>query len=32
LKGVKVGIDVLRGSQGRRGESEGATQDEELFI
>ena len=32
LKGVKVGIDVLRGSQGRRGESDGATQDEELFI
>jgi hypothetical protein len=32
LKGVKVGIDVLRGSQSRRGESDGATQDEELFI
>jgi hypothetical protein len=32
LKGVKVGIDVLRGSQGRRAESDGATQDEELFI
>jgi DNA polymerase III psi subunit len=32
LKGVKVGIDVLRGAQGRRAESDGATQDEELFI
>jgi hypothetical protein len=32
LKGVKVGIDVLRGVQGRRSESDGAPQDEELFI
>lgn len=32
LRGVKVGIDVLRGAQGRRGESDGAPQDEELFI
>lgn len=31
LKGVKVGIDVLRGVQ-RRAEPEGAPQDEELFI
>jgi methyl-accepting chemotaxis protein len=31
LKGVKVGIDVLRGVQ-RRSEPEGAPQDEELFI
>jgi hypothetical protein len=32
LRGVKVGIDVLRGAQARRGESDGAPQDEELFI
>lgn len=32
LRGVKVGIDVLRGAQGRRGEADGAPQDEELFI
>jgi methyl-accepting chemotaxis protein len=31
LKGVKVGIDVLRGVQ-RRAEPDGAPQDEELFI
>jgi hypothetical protein len=31
LKGVKVGIDVLRGVQ-RRPEPDGAPQDEELFI
>jgi hypothetical protein len=31
LRGVKVGIDVLRGVQ-RRSEPEGAPQDEELFI
>jgi|SRR5580704_6733205 hypothetical protein len=32
LKGVKVGIDVLRGVQGRRPEPDVAPQDEELFI
>jgi hypothetical protein len=32
LKGVKVGIDVLRGVQGRKAEPDGAPQDEELFI
>jgi hypothetical protein len=32
LKGVKVGIDVLRGVQGRKSETDGAPQDEELFI
>jgi hypothetical protein len=32
LKGVKVGIDVLRGVRNRGPESDGATQDEELFI
>lgn len=32
LKGVKVGIDVLRGVQGRKPEPDGAPQDEELFI
>jgi len=32
LKGVRVGIDVLRGVQGRRSEPDGAPQDEELFI
>jgi uncharacterized protein with ACT and thioredoxin-like domain len=31
LKGIKVGIDVLRGVQ-RRAEPDGAPQDEELFI
>ena len=32
LKGVRVGIDVLRGVRNRGAESDGATQDEELFI
>ena len=32
LKGIKVGIDVLRGVQARRSEPDGAPQDEELFI
>jgi len=32
LKGVRVGIDVLRGVRNRAPESDGATQDEELFI
>lgn len=32
LKGIKVGIDVLRGVQARRAEPDGAPQDEELFI
>jgi len=32
LKGIKVGLDVLRGVQQRRAESDSASQDEELFI
>ena len=32
LKGIKVGLDVLRGVQQRRAESDAASQDEELFI
>ena len=32
LKGMKVAIDMLRGQQNRRPESDAATADEELFI
>jgi len=32
LKGLKVGLDYIRGMQRRRPEPETATQDEELFI
>jgi len=32
LKGLKVGLDFIRGQQRRRPESDSATQDEELFI
>jgi hypothetical protein len=32
IKGLKVGLDLIRGQQRRRPEPDGATQDEELFI
>ena len=32
LKGLKVGLDFIRGQQRRRQEPDSATQDEELFI
>jgi hypothetical protein len=32
LKGLKVGLDVIRGHQARRSGSDGVPQDEELFI
>lgn len=32
LKGLKVGLDLIRGQQRRRAEPDSATQDEELFI
>jgi hypothetical protein len=32
LKGLKVGLDFIRGQQRRRSEPDSATQDEELFI
>lgn len=32
LKGLKVGLDLIRGHQKRRPEPDSATQDEELFI
>lgn len=32
LKGLRVGLDLIRGQQRRRPEPDGATQDEELFI
>jgi hypothetical protein len=32
LKGLKVGLDFIRGQQKRRSDSDTATQDEELFI
>jgi hypothetical protein len=32
LKGLKVGLDFIRGQQRRRPEADSATQDEELFI
>jgi hypothetical protein len=32
IKGIKVGLDVLRGIQKGRADSDGASQDEELFI
>ncbi|MGH9714735.1 MAG: hypothetical protein ACRD5M_15690 [Candidatus Acidiferrales bacterium] len=32
LKGLKVGLDFIRGQQRRRAEPDSATQDEELFI
>jgi hypothetical protein len=32
MKGIKVGLDMLRRQQDRRAESDGASLDEELFI
>jgi len=32
MKGIKVGLDMLRRHQGGHAESDGASQDEELFI
>jgi type IV secretory pathway VirB2 component (pilin) len=32
LKGIKVGLDFIRGQQQQRRRSDATTQDEELFI